>query len=190
MKRRNIGITILCVSILWIITPFTVVAESVQGQREDIMRLAENTLEQLYQMTPGARQAVRDAAGYGVFSDRGLKIFMFGSGLGKGVVINNVTKKETYMVMGEVQYGLGFGISKFRQVFVFQTQDALNNFITYGVTLGAQVTGAVQAGGQGGSIAGAISVAPGVWVYQITEAGLAAELGVTGAKYFKDDELN
>ena len=115
---------------------------------------------------------------------------MFGSGLGKGVVINNATKKATYMVMGEVQYGLGFGISKFRQVFVFQTQDALNNFITYGVTLGAQVTGAAQAGGQGGSIAGAISVAPGVWVYQITEAGLAAELGITGAKNFKDSELN
>jgi lipid-binding SYLF domain-containing protein len=115
---------------------------------------------------------------------------MFGSGLGKGVVIINATKKATYMVMGEVQYGLGFGISKFQQVFVFQTQDALNNFITYGVTLGAQMTGAAQAGGQGGSIVGAISVAPGVWVYQITEAGLAAELGITGAKYFKDNELN
>jgi lipid-binding SYLF domain-containing protein len=167
-----------------------VAAESVQEQREDIMKLAENTLEQLYQMAPGARHAVRDAAGYGVFSDRGLKIFMFGSGLGKGVVINNTTRKATYMVMGEVQYGLGFGISKFRQVFVFQNHDALNNFINVGVTLGAQMTGAAQAGGQGGSIAGAISVAPGVWVYQITEAGLAAELGITGAKYFKDDQLN
>jgi hypothetical protein len=52
------------------------------------------------------------------------------------------------------------------------------------------MTGAAQAGGQGGSVAGAISVAPGVWVYQITEAGLAAELGITGAKYFKDSELN
>jgi hypothetical protein len=27
-------------------------------------------------------------------------------------------------------------------------------------------------------------------LFQLTEAGLAAELGVTGAKYFKDNELN
>lgn len=190
MKRMVIGLIYMIITILCVFEPLTVAAESVQEQREDIMRLTENTLEQLHQMAPGARHVIRDAAGYGVFSDRGLKIFMFGSGLGKGVVINNATKKAMYMVMGEVQYGLGFGISKFRQVFVFQTQDALNNFITYGVTLGAQVTGAAQAGGQGGSIAGAISVAPGVWVYQITEAGLAAELGITGAKYFKDNDLN
>jgi hypothetical protein len=120
MKTWCIAITILCSAVLFSFVPLTVAAESVQEQREDIMQLAENTLEQLYQMTPGARQAVREAAGYGVFSDKGLKIFMFGSGLGKGVVINNSTKKANYMVMGEVQYGLGFGISKFRQVFVFQ----------------------------------------------------------------------
>jgi lipid-binding SYLF domain-containing protein len=190
MKRTRIALTIFVLAGLCAVGPFTVAAESVQDQREDIMRLTENTLEQLYQMTPGARQTIRDAAGYGVFSDRGLKIFLFGSGLGKGVVINNATKKPTYMVMGEVQYGLGFGINKFRQVFVFQTKDALNNFITYGVTLGVQATGAAQAEGQGGSIAGAISVAPGVWVFQITEAGLAAEVGITGAKYFKDNDLN
>jgi lipid-binding SYLF domain-containing protein len=190
MKISKYLLTVIFFVLFCLSSGSWVAAESVQEQREDIMRLAEQTLEQLYQMAPGARHAVRDAAGYGVFSDRGLKIFMFGSGLGKGVVINNATRKATYMVMGEVQYGLGLGISKFRQVFVFQTHDALDNFINVGVTLGAQMTGAAQAGGQGGSIAGAISVAPGVWVHQITEAGLAAELGITGAKYFKDDALN
>ena len=69
--------------------------------------------------------------------------------MGKGVVINNATKKSTYMVMGEVQAGLGFGISKFRQVFIFQTPEALDNFINRGIELGAQMTGAAQGGGQG-----------------------------------------
>ena len=64
--------------------------------------------------------------------------------MGKGVVINNATKKATYMVMGEVQVGLGFGISKFRQVFIFQTREALDNFINCGIELGAQMTGAAQ----------------------------------------------
>jgi lipid-binding SYLF domain-containing protein len=190
MKRTIMLIAIFVLAVLCTtIGPLTVAAESVQQQREDILQLSQQTLDQLYQMAPSARQAVRDAAGYGVFSDRSLKIFTFGSGLGKGVVINNSTKKATYMVMGEVQAGLGFGISKFRQVFIFQTRDALYNFINTGIELGAQMTGAAQAGGQGGSIAGAINVAPGVWVFQITEAGLAAEVGITEAKYFKDDKL-
>jgi hypothetical protein len=37
---------------------------------------------------------------------------------------------------------------------------------------------------------GAVSVAPGVYLYQLTSTGLAAELTVTGTKYFKDNELN
>jgi lipid-binding SYLF domain-containing protein len=190
MKRTSCVAAIAILAILCVAGASRVAAESAQEQREDILQLADNTLSQLYQMVPGAREAVRDSAGYGVFSDRGLKILLLGSGLGKGVVINNATKKATYMYMGQVQAGLGFGISKFRQVFVFQTREVLDNFINYGIELGAQVTGAVQGSGQGGSISGAINIAPGVWVFQITEAGLAAELGITGAKYFKDKELN
>jgi len=190
MKRKSSVAVVAILAMLCVVGPSLVAAESLQEKREDILNLTDNTLSQLYQMVPVAREAVRDSAGYGVFSDRSLKIFTFGSGLGKGVVINNATKKATYMVMGEVQAGLGFGISKFRQVFIFQTREALNNFIDYGIELGAQMTGAAQAGGQGGSISGAISVAPGVFLFQLTEAGLAAELGITGAKYFKDNDLN
>jgi lipid-binding SYLF domain-containing protein len=190
MKRTSCVAAVIILAMLCAAGPSRVAAESVQEKREDIRQLADDTLSQLYQMLPGAREAVRDSAGYGVFSDRGLKIFMFGSGLGKGVVINSATKKATYMVLGEVQAGLGFGISKFRQVFIFLTRESLNNFINTGIELGAQMTGAAQGGGQGGSISGAINVAPGVFVFQLTEAGLAAELGITGAKYFKDNELN
>jgi hypothetical protein len=32
-------------------------------------------------------------------------------------------------------------------------------------------------------------VAPGVWVYRLTETGLSAELTVTGTKYHKDSDL-
>jgi lipid-binding SYLF domain-containing protein len=190
MKINRCIVAITVIAVLCVVSVSWVAAESVQEHREDIIRLADNTLDQLYRMVSSARKAVQDSVGYAVFSDQGVKIAFFGTGLGKGVVINNATKKATYMVMGQVQAGLGFGISKFRQVFVFQTHDALNNFINYGLELGAQATGAVQGGAQGGSISGAINIANGVWVFQITEAGLAAELGITGAKYFKDNALN
>jgi hypothetical protein len=37
---------------------------------------------------------------------------------------------------------------------------------------------------------GAISVAPGVWVYQLTETGLALQATLQGTKYYKNDDLN
>jgi len=36
----------------------------------------------------------------------------------------------------------------------------------------------------------ALSVQPGVWLYQITEDGLALELTGKGTKYYKDGDLN
>jgi hypothetical protein len=45
--------------------------------------------------------------------------------------------------------------------------------------------------GQGASVlAGAVSVMPGVWLYQLTDDGLALELTAKGTKYYKDDALN
>lgn len=46
------------------------------------------------------------------------------------------------------------------------------------------------AGGSGGAAAGAITVAPGVNLYQLTENGLALQATIQGTKYFKNDELN
>jgi hypothetical protein len=47
-----------------------------------------------------------------------------------------------------------------------------------------------KAGEKGGSIQGAMSVSPGVWLFQLTEGGLALELTAKGTKYSKDDDLN
>ena len=52
------------------------------------------------------------------------------------------------------------------------------------------LTGAAKAGKSGGAYSGATSVAPGVWVYQITKNGLALQLTLQGTKYYKDDDLN
>src|SRR5687768_18313433 len=49
-----------------------------------------------------------------------------------------------------------------------------------------QATLAAQAGGQGAGLAGAMSVSPGVWVYQITDDGLAAELTEKSTEYYRD----
>ena len=55
---------------------------------------------------------------------------------------------------------------------------------------GLQVSRYVQVDDTGAAVAGAISVSPGVWLYQMTDDGLALELTAKGTKYYKDDDLN
>ena len=54
----------------------------------------------------------------------------------------------------------------------------------------AQTDSAAKAGEKGTAYSGAVEVAPGVWVYQITKNGLALQLTLQGTKYYKDDDLN
>ena len=159
-------------------------------ERAEVRKMAKDTLARLYKVQPGAKRAVEGGAGYAVFSNFGMKIGFAGGGSGKGVAYNNKTKKDTFMKMLEVQAGLGMGIKKFRLVWVFENTKDLDSFINAGWELGAQATAAAKAGEQGGSFAGAMAVSPGVWLYQLTDDGLALELTAKGTKYYKDDKLN
>jgi lipid-binding SYLF domain-containing protein len=105
-------------------------------------------------------------------------------------VVNNKTKKETFMKMIEGQVGLGLGAKKFRQVWVFKSQKALNDFVNSGWEFGGQGTAAAKVGDQGGDLAGAIAVDVDILLYQLTDEGLALELTAKGTKYYKDDKLN
>jgi lipid-binding SYLF domain-containing protein len=163
---------------------------SKEQKRVDVRKMAGDTLSRLYKVQPGAKKAVENAAGYAVFSNFGMKIFFAGGGSGIGIAVNNKTKKETFMKMVEVQAGLGLGVKKFKLVWVFENHGVLNDFINSGWTLGGQTTAAAKLSDQGGSLAGAMSVSPGVWLYQLTDDGLALELTAKGTKYYKDDKLN
>jgi len=159
-------------------------------KQQEVRKMTSETLNRLYKVQPKAKQAIQNAAGYAVFSNFGMKIFFAGGGSGSGMAVDNKTMKETFMKMIEVQAGLGMGVKKFRVVFVFDTQKALNDFVNSGWEFGGQTTAAAKTGDQGAALAGAVSVAPGVWMYQLTDTGLAAEITGKGTKYYKDSDLN
>jgi lipid-binding SYLF domain-containing protein len=161
-----------------------------EKQQKQIRNMAQDTLQQLYKAEPKTKAEVSHAAGYAVFSNLGVKILMAGSGKGKGIAVNNKSKHETFVKMLQVQAGLGMGVKKFRVVFVFDNEKALDSFVNSGWQLGGQSTAAAKTGDKGGSMAGAASVSEGVWMYQLTDKGLAAEISPTGTKYYKDNDLN
>jgi len=159
-------------------------------ERYRIREVGQDALSTLYEIQPGARYVIEHAAGYGVFSTFGIKIFFAGGTTGKGFVHNNRTKRFTYMKMLQVQGGLGFGASKDRIIWVFETHRALTDFVNSGWDFGGKAQAVAMVQDTGAMFAGAVSVAPGVYLYQLTSTGLAAELTVSGTKYFKDNELN
>lgn len=159
-------------------------------KRTQVREMARDALASLYEVQPGARLAVDRATGYAVFSTFGIKIFFAGGTTGNGVVVNQHTHRDTFMKMIKVQAGLGFGASKDRYIFVFETAQALRDFASQGWDFGggANVSAMVQQ--QGGTFTGAVSVFPGVYLYQLTDTGLSASITLSGTKFFKDPDLH
>jgi len=164
--------------------------KTVAQQRQEILKKSEETLKQLYQVEPKAKELIEKSAGYATFSNFGMKILIAGGGTGSGVVINKATKKPVFMNMAEVQAGLGLGIKSFQNIFVFENTAAMNDFINSGWTFGGQVTAAAKHEKDGSAYQDATVVSPGVFMYQLTDSGLAAEITGKGTKYYKSTELN
>jgi lipid-binding SYLF domain-containing protein len=188
MKGRQFLIALLCVVA---VVAFADDEKDKEKERTEIRQMSQDTLARLYKAEPPAKAAVEKAYGYAVFSNTGIKILLGGSGNGKGVAIKNQDKTETFMKMFEIQAGLGMGVKKFKVVFVFDNQKAFDGFVNSGWEFGGQADAAAKTSPEkGGSMAGAASVSEGVWMYQLTDKGLALELTGKGTKYSKDNDLN
>jgi lipid-binding SYLF domain-containing protein len=183
-------IRLTTVAALILLTGVSILAATKEEKQAEARKKANETLQKLYKMKPSAQAAIKAAAGYAVFNNKGAKILIGGTGRGKGIAVDNSTKQVTYMKMREIQAGLGMGVKKFSIVFVFENKKVLDDFINGGWDAGGQTTAAAKTGDGGGSLQGAAAGGPGVWVYQMTDKGLALELTVKGTKYSKDDELN
>lgn len=161
-----------------------------EQQQASVRDMANKALADLYAKNPAAKSEISKAAGYAVFSDVGVKFIFMGGAGGSGVAVNNVSKQETFMKMAEFQPGLGFGAAKFRVVFIFETQEAFNSFVTSGWEAGANAMATAKTKGEGGAIAGAITVSKGVKMIQLNDEGAIVGVSLTAAKYYKDKELN
>jgi lipid-binding SYLF domain-containing protein len=164
--------------------------EEIQQEKADITKMVNETLGRLYKLQPESKSAIAKSEGYAVFNNFGMKIFVAGSGSGKGILFDKKNNKQIFMKMFEAQAGLGIGVKKFSVIFVFEKHKDVNDFANSGWEFGGQASAAAKMGDEGGAMQGAMSVSPGVWMYQLTGDGLALELTGKGTKYYKDDDLN
>ncbi|BCL76584.1 hypothetical protein JHS3_23200 [Jeongeupia sp. HS-3] len=165
-------------------------SDSPATTRSKLRSMSAQTLTQLYHSYPASKKLLGHSVGYAVFDAFSAKFMVAGGGTGHGIAVDRRNSHVTYMDMVGAQAGFGLGAKSYRQVFVFESRGALNNFIHSGWQFGAQANASAKSGKEGADYAGAASIAPGVWMYQMTETGLAAELTLTGAKYSVDSALN
>jgi len=187
MKVKSVITTILAVAVLS--AGICVAADDNDGKRDKTRKMAAQTLQDLYKLEPAAQAAIQKAAGYAVFNNTGVNLLL-STARGSGIAFNNGNKQETFMKMGSVGAGLGLGVKDYRAIFVFADEKALNQFLDSGWSGSAQTDAAAKAGEKGAAYSGAVEVAPGVYVYEITKNGLALQLTLQGTKYYKDDDLN
>ena len=195
MKKKMQKMIIAAVTVTLYLTMFgcstTPKTQSAKDDSRDSIRaMTEQTLASLYKNEPAAKGAVAGAAGYAVFSDFGFKVMFLGGAHGKGMAVSNATKQETFMKMTELQPGLGVGAEKFRLVLIFENPAAYNKFVTSGWEFGLNAMAAAKSGSSGGGAAGALSFSEGVKMYQLSDTGVIVGVSITGAKYYKDKDLN
>ena len=82
-------------------------------------------------------------------------------------------------------------MKNFGLVCVVEKKAGMDRSTRSGWELGAQSTASAKVAGQGADVlSGAVAVTPGVWLYQLTDDGLALELTAKGTRYYKDTDLN
>jgi lipid-binding SYLF domain-containing protein len=195
MQKKTLSVVIVSATVLLSLALFSCatapLSKSEKEQQQDSVRdMANKTLSDLYSKHPAAKDAIAKAAGYAVFSDFGFKVMFLGGAGGSGVAVNKSSKQEIFMKMAEFQPGLGLGAAKFRVVFIFETLDAFNSFVTSGWEAGANAMASAKTKTEGGALAGAVTVSEGVKMLQLNGEGAIVGVSLTAAKYYKDKELN
>lgn len=151
---------------------------------------SQETLWLLYKHSPKAKEILESSYGYATFNNVGVHVFVLSGEGGKGLAKVNGTGETTYMNMASAGVGLGFGVKDFRIVFLFEDKKTFDYFVEHGWEANAQADVAAKAGADGKALNAAVTVAPGMRIYKLTQNGLALQASIQGTKYWADNDLN
>jgi lipid-binding SYLF domain-containing protein len=159
--------------------------EQVTEKRGKVLNMADKALARLYAQNPDVRKEIEQAAGYGVFDITAINAVLLVGARGSGVIVDNKTKKPTFMQSMRAGTGPGLGYQELYQIFIFKSREALDQF-----KVGDKVGGDLMASTTVGTTAVQISANPYITVYQLSEKGYALQANYGGAVYLVDPNLN
>jgi lipid-binding SYLF domain-containing protein len=189
VKRRTVFSTLLAVMAVVMFSGFWS-GKSDDEKRQERLKVRDETMQLLYKHAPEAKKMVANSYGYAAFSNVGVNLILLSAEGGTGVAHVNKTGKDIYMNMASGGVGLGLGVKDFRAVFLFENKKVFDDFVENGWEANAQADAAAKAADKGGAATAAITVAPGIRLYKMTQNGLALQATIQGTKYWKDSDLN
>ncbi len=163
--------------------------DTTDEQKVTVQKMSDSALTIFYKKNPGLEKHLKTQAGFAVFKNMGIDIFLPSTESGWGVVYDNKTGKKTYMKMFSFGIGLGLGIRDFRALYTLATPDDIKYFIEHGWGLGVQANAVFKFGETGAGIAEAIEIRPGIQLYKFTQNGVALHATVQGTKIWENDVL-
>ena len=168
----------------------TLTPEQVVEKRASILAMRDKTLEQLFAHKPESRDELNKAVGYAVFDASQMNIVMLVTSTGSGVMVDNATKKPTYMVAARAGTGPGLGYKDFRQVLIFKNREVFDQFLKVGADVTASADATVKLRPGGTSVGMAESFNPFISTYSFTDSGLLLQANWGGGGYLPYTQLN
>ena len=159
-------------------------------QRSERIQSSNEILQILYKHAPESKEMIANSYGYATFSNVGINLILLSAEGGTGMAYVNKSGIKTYMNMASGGVGFGLGVKDFRAIFIFENKAVFDNFVNEGWEANAQADAAAKLSEKGAAYGAAITVAPGIRLYKLTENGLALQATIQGTKYWKDSELN
>ena len=152
--------------------------------------MRDKTLDELFAQKPETRDEVKKAVGYAVFDSSQINVLLFVGARGTGVLVDNATQANTFMLATRAGTGPGVGYKDFRQVMVFKNKEVFDQFRTLGADVAASADATMKLGTAGSSADMSTSFNPYVSTYQFTDKGVLLQANWGGAAFVPYAQLN
>lgn len=149
-----------------------------QDKREELKADAMEAKAAFMEANPELESMLSSAAGYAIFPNVGKGAWILGGAAGNGVVYE---KGEVvgFTELRQIDIGFQFGGEAFRELIVFKTEDALNNFKEGDFGFGGNASAVVWDKGKGK----AITFENGAGVAVMPKAGAMVDISVGGQEF-------
>jgi lipid-binding SYLF domain-containing protein len=164
--------------------------DTADEKRQYIDQQAASTLQMVMADKDLDAEKIDAAVGYAAITNIGTKVLLIGADDGYGVLVNNRTGERTYLDISGIDFGPGVGVTKYRTLMLFETEEALNKFKDGQWEFGASVAATAKTEDAGGSAEDAASFNKDVDVYISGEKGLAASAQIRSLNVAVNPQLN
>ncbi|MHA6278874.1 lipid-binding SYLF domain-containing protein [Salinimicrobium sp. CAU 1759] len=183
MKRISYNLYSGLIVLMLLLTSATLNAQDQERimdmeKREVIKSDAMDAKRAFMRANPQLESMLNDAVGYAIFPNVGKGAWILGGAAGNGVVYEN-GQVAGYAELRQIDIGFQFGGKAFRELIVFETQEALNKFKEGDFEFGGSASAVIWDEGKGG----AITFENGAGVAIMPKAGAMAGISVGGQEF-------